>query len=63
MDRLPEDLLQYLRTHKLGHTQRVLIRELASECRERPLTVAEYAGRYVKRTIRIAKGIGDMPMT
>lgn len=57
MSRFPEDLLQFLRMQKIDQRQRVLMRELASECNERRLTVGEYADRYVRRTMRISKGL------
>ncbi|MCE5197559.1 MAG: hypothetical protein ABFD54_04180 [Armatimonadota bacterium] len=53
MDYLPEDLLQYLRSNKLGFGQRRLIRELVSECRQNEMSGPEYASRYVKRMLKI----------
>lgn len=57
MNRLPDDLLLYLQTHRLGQKQEMLMRELAVEYEQRPVSVVEYAQRYVNRALRISKAL------
>lgn len=57
MKYLSDDLLQYLRSNKLGRKQKASIRELASECRQDYTCVADYANQYVKRSLKISDSI------
>lgn len=57
MERLPDDLLQYLQTNKLGDRQKKLMRELASEYKQTEMSAAEYANRYAVRALRISKAL------
>lgn len=53
MKYLPDDLVQYLRSNRLGQKQKSSIRELALECRQSHAGGAEYADRYVRRSLKI----------
>ncbi|MCE5315343.1 MAG: hypothetical protein ABFD49_06555 [Armatimonadota bacterium] len=50
---LSDDLVQYLRSNRLGQKQKILIRELVSECSSGQISGVEYADRYVKRSLKI----------
>ncbi|MEN6357841.1 MAG: hypothetical protein ABFD83_12250 [Armatimonadota bacterium] len=57
MKYLSDDLVQYLRSNKLGQRQKASIRELASQCRQKHVSIAEYTDQYVKRTLKISDSI------
>jgi transglutaminase-like putative cysteine protease len=57
MKYLSDDLVQYLRSNKLGQRQKALIRELASACRQDYTGIADYANQYVRRSLKIYDSI------
>jgi hypothetical protein len=57
---LPDDLVLYLRSNRLGQKQKDTIRELASECRQRRVSGVEYADRYVRRSLKILQSRESM---